>query len=113
MPEPRKVNRMFDANALVFGFIPFKLMYPFVGCLILGALVVNNLKTHPVVGLVIFFITFATWTIVTYKDGGKSVKARGKSVPTYSGGTRPHESVVQALQNEDSKNQERRHQKRK
>jgi hypothetical protein len=112
MTKPKKVNRMFEANSLVFGFIPFKLLYPFAACLLMGALINNVINGSPIIGLVIFFITFITWSVVTYKDGGKNIKASVSKPEQYAGGTREHQSEVERLHDKDSKNSKRRHSRR-
>lgn len=109
MPEPRKVNRMIDGNTLVFGFMPIQLLFPLVSSLFAGAVVINTFNAHPLVGLVVAVIIFTTWSIVTYEDNGKRVKARRKSVPKYAGGTRKHKSLIQELHDEDEDYQNQKH----
>lgn len=97
----RKVNRMFDQSPMLFGLIPFSLLYPMAG-FIVTAYVIYAASNSLAAGGVVFLTCITSYAILTAKGSHKYLSRLLKSPPRWIRLPLPFRSYLQYLHDLDN-----------
>lgn len=97
----RKVNRMFDQSPMIFGLIPFSLIYPMAG-FVTVSYVIYALSNSFVAAGVVFLTSITSYAILTTKGSHKYLSRLLKSPPHWIRLPLPYRSYLEYLHDLDN-----------